>query len=148
MSLTVKYSPMEDGFDAIVLDSGKEGDTDGGAIDLECNPHVIIDLPPDDGRKPVSLEVLWISAYLPLEANEDYCTKTDTLTIGEKSETATLIAENGDLVLYWRPDRNYPDELTAIAVDIRNASEHLAPAIAANQHKQTSPSKKYVETPR
>lgn len=58
------------------------------------------------------------------------------------------MAENGDLVLYWRPDRDYPDELTAIAIDIRNASKHLAPAIAANQHKQSKTSQKYVETVR
>ena len=146
MSLKVKYSPMEEGFDAIVLDSGKERDP--GAIDLEYNPHVVIDLPLDDGKEPVALEVLWISAYLPLETNKDYCSETDTLTIGDEVEAATLIAENGDLVLYWRPDENYPDELIAIAIDIRNASRHLAPAIEANQHKQTKPSQKYVETVR
>ena len=143
MSLRVKYSPMEDGFDAIVLDSGKERGI--GSIDLEHNPHIVIDLPPDDGKEPVTLEVLWISAYLPLETNEDYCSETDTLTIGDELEKASLIASNGDLVLYWRPDPNYPDELTAIAIDIRNASKHLAPAIAANQHKEMKPTRKYAE---
>ena len=142
----MKYSPMEDGFDAIVLDSGKDRDT--ASIDLEYTPHVVIDLPPDDGKEPVSLEVLWISEYLPLETNEDYCSETDTLTIGDESESATLIAESGDLVLYWRPDQDYPDELTAIAIDIRNASKNLAPAIAANKHKQSKTSQKYVETVR
>ena len=146
MPLRVKYSPMEDGFDAIVLDSGN--DRDAGSIDLECNPHVVIDLPPNDGKEPVALEVLWISAYLPLEANEGYCAETDTLTIGEELETATLVAENGDLSLYWRPDRNYPDELTAIAINIRNASKHLAPAIAANQYNRVKSSQKYAETAR
>ena len=146
MSLRVKYSPIEDGLDAIVLDSGK--DRDAGSIDLECNPHVIIDLPPNDGKEPVAVEVLWISAYLPLETNDHYCAETDTLTIGEELETATLVAENGDLSLYWRPDRNYPDELTAIAINIRNASKHLAPAIEANQQKKTKPSHEYVETAR
>ena len=146
MSLRARYSPMEDGFDAIVLDSDKERDIE--AIDLEYNPHVVIDLPPDDGKEPVAVEVLWISAYLPLEANEDYCAETDTLTIGDEAQTATLIAENGDLVLYWRPDENYPGELTAIAIDIRNASKHLAPVIAANQHKQVKSSRKYAETAR
>ena len=146
MSLRVKYSPIEDGLDAIVLDSGK--DRDAGSIDLECNPHVIIDLPPNDGKEPVAVEVLWISAYLPLEANDDYCAETDTLTIGEELETATLVAESGDLSLYWRPDRNYPDELTPIAINIRNASKHLAPAIEANQQEKTKPSHEYVETAR
>ena len=146
MSLRARYSPMEDGFDAIVLDSDKERDIE--AIDLEYNPHVVIDLPPDDGKEPVAVEVLWISAYLPLEANEDYCAETDTLTIGDEAQTATLIAENGDLVLYWRPDENYPGELTAIAIDIRNASKHLASVIAANQHKQVKSSRKYAETAR
>ena len=89
-----------------------------------------------------------VSSHLPLESNEKYCAETDTLTIGDELETATLIAENGDLVLYWRPDRNYPDELTAIAIDIRNASRHLAPAVAANKHKQANTSQKYMETVR
>ena len=146
MSLKVNYSPMEEGFDAIVLDTGERRDF--GAIDLEYDSHVIIDLPPDDGKKPVSVEVLWVSSHLPLESNEKYCEKTDTLTIGDKTETATLIAENGDLVLYWRPDRNYPDELTAVAIDIRNASKHLAPAIAANQQKHTKPMRKHAERAR
>ena len=146
MSLRARYSPMEDGFDAIVLDSDKERDIE--AIDLEYNPHVVIDLPPDDGKEPVAVEVLWISEYLPLETSEDYCAETDTLTIGDEPETATLIAENGDLVLYWRPDRHYPDELTAIAIDIRNASKHLASAIAANQHKWTKPVREYAKTAR
>ena len=146
MSLRVKYSPMEDGFDAIVLDSGKERDI--GAIDLEYNPHVVIDLSPDNDKEPVALEVLWISEYLPLETNEDYCAETDTLTFGDESEAATVIAENGDLVLYWRPGQDYPDELTAVAIDIRNASRNLAPAIAANKHKQSKTSQKYVETVR
>lgn len=146
MSLKVKYSPMEEGFDAIVLDTGERRDT--GAIDLEYDPYVVIDLPPDDGKKPVSVEVLWVSSHLPLETNEKYCVETDTLTIGDELETATLIAENGDLILYWRPDDYYPDELTAIAIDIRNASKHLAPAMAANPHKQAKPMRKHAERAR
>ena len=146
MSLKVKYSPMEEGFDAIVLDTGERRDI--GAIDLEHDPYVVIDLPPDDGKKPVSVEVLWVSSYLPLETNDKYCAETDTLTIGDELETATLIAENGDLALYWRPDDNYPDELTAIAIDIRNASKHLAPAMAANQRKHTKPMRKHAERAR
>ena len=146
MSLKVKYSPMEEGFDAIVLDTGERRDI--GAIDLEYDPYVVIDLPPDDGRKPVALEVLWVSSYLPLETNEKYCAETDTLTIGDELETATLIAENGDLVLYWRPDGYYPDDMTAIAIDIRNASKHLAPAIVANPHNQTKPMRKHTKMAR
>ncbi len=144
MPLTVKYSPMEEGFDAILLDTGKRRDV--GAIDLEYDPYVVIDLPPDDGKEPVALEVLWISKYLPLETNENYCVATDTLTIGDKSETATLVAENDDLVLYWRSDDYYPGELTAVAIDVRNASKHLAPAIDANQHKQAKPIQKGAQT--
>lgn len=146
MSLKVNYSPMEEGFDAIVLDTGGRRDFD--PIDLEYDPYVIIDLPPDDGKKPVSMEVLWVSSHLPLESNEKYCVETDTLTIGDELGSATLVAENGDLVLYWRPDRNYPDDLTAVAIDIRNASKNLAPAIAANQQKHTKPMRKHAERAR
>ena len=41
------------------------------------------------------------------------------------------LRKNGDLIAYWRPDEYDPDDLVAVAVDLRNASKHLAPVIAA-----------------
>ena len=91
---------------------------------------VMIDVPDEDSYEAVGLEVFAISAWLPL-GKRGYCAETDTLTFGHGTETATVVAENGDLVAYWRPDQYDPGDTVAVAVDLRNASKHLAPVIAA-----------------
>ena len=113
--------------DAIYLWSGKKG---FDATDLEDFPSVVIDLP-ESGYAPLSLDVVGISGALPLEQNKSYCAATDTFTFGTMPKKADLVVENGDLVAYWRFDGPDPDDYTAVAVDLRNASKHLAPAIAA-----------------
>ena len=88
-----------------------------------------------DSREAVGVEVSGFSVYLPLR-RPDYCESADTLTIGARRETATLVAENGDLVAYWRPDEFAPDDLEPFAVDLRNASRHLAPLLVAISRKK------------
>ena len=83
-----------------------------------------------ESHVPVGLEVIGVSAWLPL-GKRGYCKETDTLTFGSDTETATVIAENGDLIAYWSPDQYDPDYLLPIAVDLRNASKHLAPVLEA-----------------
>ena len=117
------------------------------AMSLEGEPFISVDLPPDDGLSPVGLEVIGISGHLPLECNSNYCAETDTLTFGDMGE-APRVEFGDDLTAYWQPDPDSPDDFIVVAIDIRNASKHLAPAIAANQHKQTKPSQEYVKTPR
>ena len=71
------------------------------------------------------------ATWLPL-GKRGYCEETDILTFGDGVETATVVAENGDLVAYWGPDEYDPDSsLLPIAVDLRNASKHLAAIIDA-----------------
>ena len=113
--------------DAIYLSSGKKRDL---ATDLEDEPFVVIDIAEGE-YEPIALEVIGISPEFPLERNEAYCAETDTLTLGTMPEKATKVVENDDLVAYWRFDGPDPDDYTAVAVDLRNASKHLAPAIAA-----------------
>ena len=91
---------------------------------------VMIDVPDEESYEAIGLEVFAISAWLPL-GNRDYCEETDTLTFGGGAESATVIAENGDLVAYWGPDEYDPGDTVPIAVDLRNASKHLAPVIEA-----------------
>lgn len=123
-------------------------DPECDAIGLDYNlPHratheveglgwVMIDLPDDESHKAVGLEVLGISAWLPL-GKLGYCKETDTLTFGNPSEAPAVSAQNGDLVAHWRRDASSAGGLTAIAVDLRNASQHLAPITNATSKSPT-----------
>ena len=101
-----------------------------GGYEVAHNWSIILHVPDDESHCAVELEVIGISAWLPL-GKRGYCEETDTLTIGRGVETATIVAESGDLVAYWAPDEYDPADLVPIAVDLRNASKHLAPVIAA-----------------
>lgn len=124
MNLRVHYDPE---CDAIGLDCGQPS---GGTYELATVGMVMIDVPDEDSYEAIGLEVFAISAWLPL-GKRGYCEETDTLTIGRGAETATIIAENGDLVAYWGPDEYDPGDTVPIAVGLRNASQHLAPVIEA-----------------
>ena len=108
--------------------------SDGSSL-LEEAPFATMEMRYEDSQQAVGVEISGFSAYLPLR-RPDYSEPTDTLTFGTGCETATLIAENGDLVAYWRPDESAPDDLEPFAVDLRNASKHLAPLLAAFSHKK------------
>ena len=122
--MTVHYDPE---CDAIGLDYKQPH---RATYELTTVGMVMIDVPDEDSYKAVGLEVIGVSAWLPL-GKRGYCKETDTLTFGGNAETATVIAENGDLVAYWSPDQYDPDYLLPIAVDLRNASKHLAPVLEA-----------------
>ena len=124
MNLKVHYDPE---CDAIGLHCNQPS---GATYELATVGMVMIDLPDEDSYEAIALEVFAISAWLPL-GKRGYCEETDTLTIGRGVETATVVAENGDLVAYWAPDEYDPADLVPIAVDLRNASTHLAPVIEA-----------------
>ncbi len=91
-------------------------------------PGVVVDFPSKDSNKPVGMEVVGFGAILPL-GKKDYSAATDTQSFGDK-EQATLVVENEDLVAYFGPQPHDPDYLYLLAVDLRNASKHLAPLIA------------------
>ncbi len=124
MNLRVHYDPECDAIGADYEQPHR------ATYELATVGMVMIDLPNEDSYEAVGLEVFAISAWLPL-GKRGYCAKTDTLTIGHGVETATVVAENGDLVAYWAPDEYDPDDLSPIAVDLRNASKHLVPVMEA-----------------
>ncbi len=124
MNLRVHYDPE---CDAIGLDYKQPH---RATYELATVGMVMVDVPDEDSYEAVGLEVFAISAWLPL-GKRGYCEETDTLTIGRGVETSTVVAENGDLVAYWAPDEYDPADLVPIAVDLRNASKHLAPVIEA-----------------
>ncbi len=121
MSLRVKYSP---GSDIVSLDTLESSED---SCDVEGHYWTVIDLPVGGGYKPVALEIMFVSDLMPLETNVGYCPETDTLVIGEGKDTATLVEENDDLAAYW----DAPEDLSLVAVSLRNASRHLAPVIAS-----------------
>lgn len=101
-----------------------------GGYEVAGNWSIILHVLDDDGRRGTQLEVIGIDAWLPL-GKRAYCHETDTLTFGDGVAKATIIAENGDLIAYWAPDEYDPSDLVVTAVDLRNASQHLASVIEA-----------------
>ena len=133
MELRLRYSPVEYGS----LDLSYPGRV-GVSFRID-EPHrgfAVAHLPTEGELRMLALEVLGFSDYLPLDGFEDYCAETDTLLVGGKLETATKVVESGDFVAYWRPAFGYEgddvsdEDLDVHAVELRNASKHLAPVIA------------------
>ncbi len=91
-------------------------------------PGVVVDFPSKDSNKPVGMEVVGFGAILPL-GKKDYSAATDTQSFGDK-EHGTLVVDNEDLVAYFGTQPHDPDYLYLLAVDLRNASTHLAPLLA------------------
>ena len=122
MKLIAHYDPE---CDALGLHSGQPRSV---SSTLATDVNIVIDLSNKERRKIVALEVLGISGYLPL-GKAGYCEQTDTLTFGSEIKTATLVVKNGDLIAYWRSDNLPPISMEPVAVDLKNASIHLAPVI-------------------
>ncbi len=90
------------------------------------DPGIVLDLATEDGQEVVGVEILGISAYVPLGKN-GYDADTDTLTMGRPTTDPELITENGDLIGYWHADKHEPGGYQdPIGVAIRRASVHLA----------------------
>ena len=92
------------------------------------DPGIVLDLATEDGHEVVGVEILGISAYVPLGKN-GYDADTDTLTMGKTTTDPELITENGDLTGYWHVDKHEPGSYRdPIGVAISRASIHLAKA--------------------
>ena len=76
-----------------------------------------------------------VSRFLPLTPERGYDVDTDTLTLGIKPEASYRVITNGDFVSYrqWIDDERAWD---VVAISLRQASKHLAPAIAASSAAQ------------
>ena len=128
MTLQVSEYGAED--DTIILTTGDPHDeTDeinyrfGHVLDYDSATY-----------KPTAFELLLcVSAYIPLSPDRGYNPEADTLIFGEGDAKAELVVANGDLVAYWAYDEEDPEPefYIPVAVEIRNASKHLAPVIAS-----------------
>ena len=76
--------------------------------------------------------LLCVSTYIPLSPEHGYNPEADTLVFGEKALKTKLVVANGDLVAYWDYDQDDPEPefYVPVAVELKNASKHLAPVIA------------------
>ena len=118
--LYVSYDREEDSLRITTENTGMD------ATSLDPQWWVVLDLAAEKGVcNVVGLEVLSASTYLPL-GKRGYDHEADVLLLGTK-DGATTILENGDLVVYWKPDPedSSPDECTPVGVEVRSAKKWL-----------------------
>lgn len=121
--------------DALVI-SGTRSGRSGAA--LRDDFGVILDLADEGSEDVTRVDILNVSWFLPLRAERGYDADTDTLTLGDKPDADAdyRVVDNGDFVSYrqWFNDGSGWD---IVAVDLRQASKHLAPALAALAQPET-----------
>ena len=121
--------------DALVI-SGSRSGRSGAA--LRDDFGIILDLADVGSEDVTRLDILNVSWFLPLSAERGYDADTDTLTLGDKPDADAdyRVVNNGDFVSYrqWFDDGSQWD---VVALDLRQASKYLAPAIAALSQPKT-----------
>ena len=130
--MQVKYYPKDD---ALILTSS-HGGRSGGA--LRDDFSVILTFEDVGVENIVRVRVLNVSDFLPLNTERGYDADTDTLTLGDKPDADAdyRVVDNGDFVSYrqWFDDGSGWD---IVAVDLRQASKYLSPALAALPQSET-----------
>ena len=122
--MEVKYYPEDD---ALIMDIARGG-CSGGTLREDFG--VIFVFKSEGDENIARLRVLNVSDFLPLSAERGYDADADTLTLGDKPDADYRVVDNGDFVSYrqWFDDGS---EWDVVAVDLRRASVHLAPVLAA-----------------
>lgn len=130
--MLVKYYAEDDALIIIANQLGRSGGT------LRDDFGVILDFADESSEDVTRIDILNVSRFLPLSAERGYDADTDTLTLGDKpdAEADYRVVDNGDFVSYrqWFDDGSGWD---IVAVDIRQASKYLAPALAALAQPET-----------
>ena len=124
--MQVKYYPKED----VLIITATQGGRSGGTLRDDFG---IIFAFEDEGVDNITrVDLHRATRFLPLDAERGYDADTDTLTLGDKPEPDAdyRVVDNGDFVSYrqWFDDGS---EWDVVAVDLRQASVHLAKVIAA-----------------
>lgn len=122
--MEVKYYPEDDVLLIIKSHSGRSGGT------LRDDFGIIFTFEDVGNDNVTRLDIHDVSYFLPLDAERGYDADTDTLTLGDKPDADYRAVDNGDFVGYWQEcaGGRYWD---IVAVDLRQASVHLAPVLAA-----------------
>lgn len=128
--MTLAVSRYDPKFDTVIIYTGDPHDE---SDEIDNFNHHILDY--DSATyKPASFELLLCArGYLELSHSRGYDAETDTLTFGNGLDRAEFAVANGDLVAHWGFAEldSEPEFYTPVAVQLRNASKHLAPVIAA-----------------
>lgn len=124
--MQVSYYPEDD---VLILVASRKGGG-GGALRDDFGVIFVIDGEDEDDENVTRVDVHDATRFLPLSAELGYDAKTDTLTLGDKPTADYRVVDNGDFVSYrqWFDDGS---EWDVVAVDLRQASVHLAPVLAA-----------------
>ncbi len=122
--MPVKYYAEDDALIIIANQGGLSGGT------LRDDFRVILDFADESSDDVTRIDIMDVSRFLPLSAERGYDADTDTLTLGDKPDADYRVVDNGDFVSYrqWFDDGS---EWDVVAVDLRRASVHLAPVLAA-----------------
>lgn len=122
--MRVKYYAEDDALIVIGTPGGRSGAA------LRDYWEVILTLADEGSELITRLTVLRATNFLPLNPARGYDPNTDTLTLGDKPDADYRVVENGDFAGYWQKcdGGRYWD---IVAVDLRQASVHLAPVLAA-----------------
>ena len=122
--MEVKYYPEDDVLLIIKSRGGCSGAT------LRDDFGVIFTFEDVGNDNITRVDIHDVSYLLPLDAERGYDAGTDTLTLGDKPDADYRAVDNGDFVGYWQEcdGGRYWD---IVAVDLRRASVHLAPVMAA-----------------
>ena len=101
----------------------------GNGDSLRDHLGIIVAYANPESNDVVDLDIFGVSHFLPLRAERGYDAATDTLTLGDKPAADYRVIDSGDFVSYrqWIDDEGHWD---IVALDLRQASRHLAPAIA------------------
>lgn len=128
--MQVKYYPEDDVLILTAAAGGLSGAT------LRDDFGVIFTFEDVGIENVTRVRVLYVSDFLPLGVERGYDADTDTLTLGDKPDADYRVVDNGDFVSYrqWFDDGSGWD---IVAVDLRQASKHLAPALAALAQPET-----------
>ena len=130
--MQVKHYPEDDALIIIADPHGRSG------ASLRDDLWVIVDFADEGSEDVTRIDILNVSWFLPLSAERGYDADTDTLTLGDKPDADAdyRVVDNGDFVSYrqWFDDGSGWD---IVAVDLRQASKHLAPALAALSKTET-----------
>ncbi len=130
--MRVSYYPEDD---ALVIEAFRGG-CSGGT--LRDDFGVILNFADVGSEDVARIDVLHVTDFLPLDAKRGYDADADTLTLGDKPDADAdyRVVDNGDFVSYrqWFDDGSQWD---VVALDLRQASKYLAPAIAASSQPKT-----------
>lgn len=130
--MRVKYYAEDD---ALVIEAFRGG-CSGGT--LRDDFGVILNFADVGSEDVARIDILNVTDLLPLDAERGYDAHTDTLTLGDKPDADAdyRVVDNGDFVSYrqWFDDGSGWD---IVAVDLRQASKYLAPALAALPQSET-----------